>query len=105
MTLSHTCEILAVIALCLSCIALCLALIALALSWLIVKPVLRGLPSTRPVQAKNAVRRTIEPVTPETEQGIEYGAPQWSDPDADTPVISLAARTPGLRQQEPEWLE
>jgi len=90
--------ILSVIALCLSCIDLCLALIALALSW-------RFLPSTRPVQAKNAVRRTIEPVTPETEQGIEYGAPQWSDPDADTPVISLAARTPGLRQQEPEWLE
>jgi len=97
-TLSHTCEILAVIALCFSCIALCLALIALALAW-------RFLPSTRPVQAKNAVRRPIEPVTPETGQGIEYGAPQWSDPDADTPVISLAARTPGLRQQEPEWLE
>jgi hypothetical protein len=96
--LSHTCEILAVVALCFSCIALCLALVSIALAW-------RFLPSVRPVQAKNAVRRTIEPVTPETEQGIEYGAPQWSDPDADTPVISLAARTPGLRQQEPEWLE
>jgi len=96
--LSHTCEILAVVALCLSCIAVCLALIALALAW-------RFMPVVRPAQAQKPVRRTIEPVTPETEQGIEYGAPQWSDPDADTPVISLAARTPGLRQQEPEWLE
>jgi hypothetical protein len=90
--------IFSIVALCLSCIALCLALIALALAW-------RFLPPTRPVQAKNAVRRPIEPVASETEQGIEYGAPQWSDPDANTPVISLAARTPGLRPQEPEWLE